>query len=86
MELVAPPELSLLAFRLAPPGSTREERDRLNRELLAKVAAPQRVLLTGTDLADGFVGRICVLSFRTHQDRMEMALEDLRAAAAELAG
>ena len=36
--------------------------------------------------ADGFVGRICVLSFRTHQDRMEMALEDLRAAAAELLG
>ena len=84
MRLVAPPELSLFAFRLEPPGTSREERDRLNRELLAKVAARQRVLLTGTDLADGFVGRICVLSFRTHRDRMEMALEDLRAAAAEL--
>ncbi|HXT50556.1 MAG TPA: pyridoxal-dependent decarboxylase [Thermoanaerobaculia bacterium] len=86
MRLVAPPELSLLAFCLEPPGTSREERDRLNHDLLAKVAARQRVLLTGTDLADGFVGRICVLSFRTHQDRMEMALEDLRAAAAELLG
>lgn len=84
MRLVAPPELSLLAFRLEPPGADREERDRTNRELLAKVAARQRVLLTGTDLADGHVGRICVLSFRTHRDRLEMALEDLRAAAAEL--
>lgn len=82
MRLVAPPELSLFAFRLEPPGTSREQRDRLNRELLAKVAARQRVLLTGTDLDDGFVGRICVLSFRTHRDRMEMALEDLRAAAA----
>jgi len=27
-----------------------------------------------------------VLSFRTHHDRMEMALQDLRAAAAELSG
>ena len=86
VRLLAPPELSLLAFRLEPPGTSRGERDRLNRELLAKVAARQRVLLTGTDLADGFVGRICVLSCRTHQDRMEMALEDLRATAAELVG
>ena len=86
MRIVAPPELSLFAFRLEPPGTSREQRDTLNRALLAKVAAWQRVLLTGTDLDDGFVGRICVLSFRTHQDRMEMALADLRAAAAELLG
>lgn len=86
MRLLAPPELSLFAFRLEPPGTGRAERDRLNRELLAKVAARQRVFLTGTDVADGFVGRICVLSFRTHRDRMEMGIEDLRAAAAELSG
>jgi len=86
MRLVAPPALSLLAFRLAPPGSTREERDRLNRELLARVAARQRVFMTGTELDDGFVARICVLSFRTHRHRMEMGLEDLRAAAAGLVG
>jgi aromatic-L-amino-acid/L-tryptophan decarboxylase len=86
LRLVAPPELSLLAFRLEPPGTTRVERDRLNRDLLARVAARQRVLMTGTDLDDGFVGRICVLSFRTHRDRMEMGLEDLRAAVAEVMG
>jgi len=84
LRLLAPPDLSLFAFRLEPPGTDRAERDRLNRELLARVAARQRVYLTGTDVADGFAGRICVLSFRTHRDRMEMALEDLRAAAAEL--
>ncbi|HEV8630845.1 MAG TPA: decarboxylase, partial [Thermoanaerobaculia bacterium] len=84
LELVAPPELSLLAFRLEPPGAGREDRDRANHELLALVAARQRVLLTGTDLADGHVGRICVLSFRTHRDRMEMALDDLRHAVAEV--
>jgi aromatic-L-amino-acid decarboxylase len=86
MRLVAPPELSLLAFRLEPPGTTRAERDRLNRALLAGVASRQRVFMTGTELDDGFVGRICVLSFRTHRDRMEMGLDDLRAAAAEVLG
>ncbi|HEV8240937.1 MAG TPA: aminotransferase class I/II-fold pyridoxal phosphate-dependent enzyme [Thermoanaerobaculia bacterium] len=86
LRIVAPPELSLFAFRLEPPGTDRDQHDALNRALLAKVAARQRVLLTGTDLDDGFVGRICVLSFRTHRDRMEMALEDLRTAVAELTG
>jgi aromatic-L-amino-acid decarboxylase len=82
--VLAPPDLSLFAFRLEPPAASRPQRDRLNRELLERVAARQRVFLTGTDLADGFAGRICVLSFRTHRDHMEMALADLRAAAGEL--
>jgi aromatic-L-amino-acid decarboxylase len=82
--VLAPPDLSLFAFRLEPPAASRQQRDRLNRELLERVAARQRVFLTGTDLADGFAGRICVLSFRTHRDHMEMALADLRAAAGEL--
>jgi hypothetical protein len=30
-----------------------------------------------------FALRICVLSFRTHRDRMEQAIADLRAAAQE---
>jgi len=81
LAMVAEPELSLLAFRLEPPGMPEAERDRLNREILARVNARQRVFLTGTVLPDErFVLRICVLSFRTHQDRMEMALEDLRTA------
>jgi aromatic-L-amino-acid decarboxylase len=83
--MVAEPELSLLAFRLEPPGTSEAERDRLNREVLARVNARQRVFLTGTVLPDErFVLRICVLSFRTHRDRMEMALEDLRAAIGEV--
>lgn len=79
--MVAEPVLSLLAFRIEPPGAEPEERNRLNREVLARVNERQRVLLTGTVLPDGrFVIRVCVLSFRTHLDRLEMALEDLRAA------
>ena len=57
---------------------------------MARVNARQRVFMTGTDLGStppgGFVQRICVLSFRTHREHLEMALEDIRAAAAELGG
>jgi aromatic-L-amino-acid/L-tryptophan decarboxylase len=84
MEVVADPQLSLFAFRLAPGGATLEEANRLNRELLARVNARQRVLLTGTLLGDAFALRMCILSFRTHRDRIGMALDDLKEAAAEL--
>jgi aromatic-L-amino-acid decarboxylase len=86
MTVVAEPELSLFAFRLAPPGVALEEANRQNRELMARVNDRQRVLLTGTLLGDVFALRMCILSFRTHRDRIGMALDDLRAAAAELAG
>jgi aromatic-L-amino-acid decarboxylase len=86
VRLLAPPELSLFAFRLEPPGVVGAERDALNRRWLAAANAPQRVYLTGTELADGFALRVCVLSFRTHAERMAMALEDLGAAHARVTG
>ncbi len=84
IEIVAEPQLSLLAFRLAPDGYDPERLDELNRELMDRINARQRVFLTGTRLDLGFVLRICILSFRTHRDRMEMGLEDIRAAVGEL--
>jgi aromatic-L-amino-acid decarboxylase len=82
--IVAEPQLSLFAFRLAPPGAAAAESNRLTRELMARVNARQRVLLTGTLLGDEFAIRMCILSFRTHADRIRMALDDIREAAAVL--
>jgi len=87
MEILAEPQLSLFAFRLAPPGITDpEELNRLNRRLLERVNARQRVFLTATMLGNRFALRICVLSFRTHLNRMEEGLEDLEAARREVLG
>jgi aromatic-L-amino-acid decarboxylase len=88
VEILAEPELSLLAFRLAPAAhagaaGNRDRLNRLNRDWLARVNARRRVYLTATMLGDRFALRICVLSFRTHRDRVEQALDDLRAAACE---
>jgi aromatic-L-amino-acid decarboxylase len=58
--------------------------NRLNRDLMDRVNARQRVLLTGTLLGEDFAIRMCILSFRTHADRVRMALEDLRGAAREV--
>jgi aromatic-L-amino-acid decarboxylase len=80
IEIVAPPQLSIVAFRWKPAWCPTGELDALNRELLERTNRRGRVYLTGTLLGDRFVIRICVLSFRTHRDRVDQALEDLRAA------
>ena len=81
VRIVAEPELSLFAFRLEPSGVEGEELEALNRAWIEETNRPGRVMLTGTTLAGQFVLRICVLSFRTHKDRMEMAIQDLESAA-----
>jgi aromatic-L-amino-acid decarboxylase len=84
LEIVAEPQLSIVAFRLARPGLDTEALNRLNRELLERINARKRVYLSGTTLDGCFTLRICVLSFRTHLDRMQAGLEDIRTAVEEL--
>jgi len=90
IEILAEPQLSIVAFRLSRPGLDEKQLNELNRDLISRVNDRKRVYLTGTMLkaseasttAGRFAIRICVLSFRTHRDRMEQGLEDIRAAAA----
>ena len=77
IEIVAEPQLSVVAFRLK--GSNER-----NEELLRRINARKRVMLTSTFVRGEFVLRVCVVSFRTHRDRMEMAIEDIRAAVGEM--
>lgn len=74
IEIVAEPQLTITAFTYG---------DR-TRELLDRINAKKRVMLTPTTLPDGrFVIRICIVSHRTHRDRVDMMLEDIRQACAE---
>jgi aromatic-L-amino-acid/L-tryptophan decarboxylase len=79
IEIVAEPQLSIVAFRLTRPGLGPEALNRLNQELLQRINARKRVYLSSTFLNGNFVIRICILSFRTHLDRVQMCLEDIRA-------
>jgi len=75
LEIVAEPQLTVVAFR---------HRELDNGELLDRINAKQHVMLTPATLDGRFVIRICIVSFRTHRDRVEQCLEDIRAAIAEL--
>ena len=70
IEIVAEPELTILAFR-------HKELD--NRELLAAINARKRVMLTPGIVNGTFVIRVAISSHRTHRERVEMLLEDVRA-------
>ena len=85
IEIVAEPQLSIVVFRLVRPGMRTDALNQLNRQLLQLINAGKRVHLSGTALDGNFVIRICVLSFRTHLDRVQMCLEDIRAAMHTLA-
>lgn len=74
----APPQLSLFAFHVAAPGGSQADENTLTRRLLDGVNRRGHVMLTGCTMEDGrFLGRVCVLSFRTRQDRIDRCVEDL---------
>ncbi len=85
LQIVAPPQLSLLAFRLQRrPGEHLDSYNRRNQSLLDRINGRQRVWLSSTNLpvSDGLACtlRACILSFRTHRPRIDMLLADIRAA------
>ncbi len=86
IEILAAPQLSIVAFRFRREGLDEPGLDRWNRGILERINARKRVYLTGTLLRGRFAIRICVLSFRTHRDRMEEGLADIRSAIAETPG
>ncbi len=86
IQIVAEPQLSIVAFRLTSPGLEPAESNDLNRRFIERINGRRRIYVTGTMLDGLFTIRICVLSFRTHEDRMREGLEDVRLAATELVG
>ncbi len=71
LHIVAEPELSTLAFRMQ--GSDLD-----NRELLERINQRKRVMLTSAIVKGEFVIRVCIVSHRTHRERIDMLLEDVR--------
>jgi len=83
IEVVARPQLTVTTFRVAHSGWSTDESNAATKRLIEAINRRQRVYLTGTMLGEQYVIRICVLSFRTHRDRMEMCLEDIKEAMRE---
>ena len=76
----APPDLSLFAFHLSWPGATPAEEDEATQALMEQTTRRGRVMVTGCTAHGRFLGRVCVLSFRTHQPHIDALVEDMAAA------
>jgi len=90
LEIVDRPQLTVVPFRMRRlSGETLEEWNRRNELLLEKVNLRQRVHLSSTVLpvSDGEATtlRVCILSFRTHVEQIEMCIEDIAAASRQIA-
>jgi aromatic-L-amino-acid decarboxylase len=82
-EMLDEPQLSVVAFRLRAPEAVAE---RLGPELLRRVNGRRRVFLSSTRIAGRYALRVCLLSFRTHEDRVRDAVLALKEEARALLG
>jgi aromatic-L-amino-acid decarboxylase len=78
LEVPWDPELSIVAFRARS--------DAASIELMSRINATRRVVLSSTVVEGRFTIRIAVLSFRTHRDRIDNLLELIASAARNLPG
>ena len=80
----AEPELSLFAFHLTASGWSLAQEHAATRALMQRTTARGRVMVTGSHTHARYLGRVCVLSFRTHEPQIDALVEDLAAAIEEL--
>ena len=76
LRVLEEPDLSLVAFSLRR--DTQEQESRANQELLDRVLSHRKVWMSGATVKGVFLNRICVLSFRTHKEQIDQALDLIR--------
>jgi len=78
LELPWDPQLTVVAFRLA--GADQDA----NIQLLRRINDSKRVFLSSTLVEERYVIRACIVSHRTHADRIDECIEIVREAAAQV--
>jgi len=73
-----PPDLSVVAFRHTPDGM---DADSASERLLQHLQQEGRVMLSGTRIDDRFHMRCAILSFRTHAEHVDDAIDAIARAA-----
>jgi aromatic-L-amino-acid decarboxylase len=84
LEVPQCPDLSTVIFRIRPTdgsGAAAERADEAGRRLLERINNHRRVVLSSTIVDGRYTLRVCVVSHRTHHDRIAEALEIITAEA-----
>jgi aromatic-L-amino-acid decarboxylase len=80
LEIPWEPQLTVVPFRL------RDADEATNRRFLDMINASKRVFLSSTLVHGEYVLRVCIVSHRTHRDRIDECIDIVGNAARELAG
>lgn len=78
------PEVTVVAFRYLPRRGG--DPNAFNARLLHRINESRRIFISSTLIDDVFWLRVCIVSHRTHRDRIEEAVRIIRTAAAGLDG
>ena len=81
VELCWEPQMTVVPFRLAGVDD-----DDGQRAFLDRINESKRVFLSSTTIGGRYLLRACILSHRTHADRIDECIDIVRRAAADLAG
>ena len=74
----AMPQLSLFAFHIEGPGvETLEAQNAATKDLMERVTLRGTVMLTGAMVEGRYLGRVCVLSFRTRRGVMDACVQQI---------
>ena len=71
------PQLSVVALAAKPPAGHALDANAFGAEVLKRVNARKRVFLSSTAIGGRYLIRLCVVSFRTHEERVRDAVEGL---------
>ncbi|MGI5427326.1 pyridoxal phosphate-dependent decarboxylase family protein [Streptomyces sp. CA-179760] len=84
LEVPQRPDLSTVVFRVRPAEGSRaaaERADEASRRLLERINGHRRIVLSSTVVDGRYTLRVCVVSHRTHHDRVAEALKIITAEA-----
>lgn len=84
LELAAPVETSIVAFRYAPAGSGPEEADRLTRAAAGAVQAAGRAFITDSTFRGRPILRACLINPAADAGDVRLLLDEVRTAGAAL--
>ena len=82
--VVAPVSLNIVCFRVAPEGTTPEQQDALNKELLLRIQEEGLAVPSGSQLGGRYILRVACTNHRSRWSDFEALLEGVSRIAAAL--
>lgn len=86
LEVPWKPQLSTVVFRVKAKSSSADDiaaANQATQELLGRINASGRILLSSTEIDGRFTIRVCIVMHRTHADRIAEALDIIASAVAQ---